>query len=99
MSNYNEIQDYEIRKQFLEDLKMLNKSEKEEIFRILKENSCIYSENSNGVFFDVSKLSQNTFNLMIKFIDFCKKNRKDFEIRENEEKKVQEILDNHTAMV
>jgi len=95
MSNYNEIQDYELRKQFLEDLKILNKSEKEEIFRILKDNDSIFSENSNGIFFDVSKLSNDAFELMLKFIDFCKKNRKDFEIREIEEKKVQDILDNH----
>ena len=92
MSNYNEIGDYETRKLFLENLKILNKSEKEEIFRILTVTKSVYTENSNGIFFDISKLSQDAFEQMIKFLEFCKKNRQDFLNREEEEKKVQDIL-------
>lgn len=92
MSNYNEIEDYEIRKQFLDNLKMLNKSEKEEIFRILTSTKSAYTENSNGIFFDVSKLSKETFNQMVQFLEFCKKNREEFLNREEEEKKAQDIL-------
>jgi hypothetical protein len=92
MSNYNEIGDYETRKLFLENLKILNKSEKEEIFRILTVTKSVYTENSNGIFFDISKLSQDAFDQMIKFLEFCKKNRQDFLDREEEEKKVQDIL-------
>ena len=92
MSNYNEIEDYEIRKQFLENLKILNKSEKEEIFRILTETKGVFTENSNGIFFDVSKLSKDTFNQMLQFLEFCKKNREEFMSREEEEKKAQDIL-------
>jgi hypothetical protein len=92
MSNYNEIGDYETRKLFLENLKILNKSEKEEIFRILTVTKSVYTENSNGIFFDISKLSQDAFEQMIKFLEFCKKNRQDFLDREEEEKKVQDIL-------
>jgi hypothetical protein len=87
--------DYEIRKQFLEDLKMLNKSEQEEVFRILKMNDGIYSENSNGIFFDVQKLSDELFQKMVKFIEFCKNNRKEFENREEEEKKAQDIINSY----
>jgi hypothetical protein len=43
-------------------------------------------------FFDISKLSQDAFDQMIKFLEFCKKNRQDFLDREEEEKKVQDIL-------
>jgi hypothetical protein len=96
MSNYNEIQDYELRKQVLEDLKILNKSEKEEIFRILKVSNSLFSENSNGIFFDMSKLENDVFSQIIKFLEFCKKNRKNFESREEEEKRAQEILYNST---
>jgi len=92
MSNYNEIEDYETRKLFLENLKLLNKSEKEEIFRILTVTKSVYTENSNGIFFDISKLSQDAFEQMIQFLEFCKKNRQDFLDREEEEKKVQDIL-------
>ena len=97
MSNYNEIKDYELRKKFLEDLKILNKLEQEELFRILKTTNSIYTENSNGIFFDVSKLSMDAFDKIVKFLEFCKKNRKDFENREEEEKRAQENLYNHTV--
>ena len=94
MSNYNEIEDYELRKNFLESLKILNKSEKEELFRILTVTKSIFTENSNGIFFDVSKLSKDAFEQMIQFLEFCKKNRQDFLNREEEEKKAQDILNN-----
>lgn len=92
MSSYNEIEDYELRKHFLDNLKILNKSEKEEIFRILTVTKSTFTENSNGIFFDVSKLSKDAFDQMLQFLEFCKKNREDFINREEEEKKAQEIL-------
>jgi hypothetical protein len=92
MSSYNEIEDYELRKHFLDNLKILNKSEKEEIFRILTSTKSNFTENSNGIFFDISKLSKDTFDQMLQFLEFCKKNRQDFLDREEEEKKAQDIL-------
>ena len=83
---------YDLRKQLLEDLKMLNKSEQEEIFRILKLNDGIYSENSNGIFFDLTKLNESLFEKLVKFVEFCKNNRKEFESREEEEKRAQDII-------
>ena len=71
---------------------MLNKSEQEEIFRILKENEGFFSENSNGIFFDVIKLNDILFEKMLKFVEFCKSNRKKFESREEEEKRAQDII-------
>ena len=50
MNNNQEQQDYEKRKQLLEDLKLLNKIEQEEIYRILKVNNASFTENSNGIF-------------------------------------------------
>ena len=86
------VDDYDSRKQLLEDLKMLNKSEQEEVFRILKLNDGIYSENSNGIFFDVTKLNYSLFEKLLQFVEFCKNNRKEFENREDEEKKAQDII-------
>ena len=94
MSSYNEIEDYDTRKQLLDMIKILNKTEQEELFRILKQTNSIYSENSNGVFFDISSLSNRTFSMMLKFVEFCKSNRKNFEDREEKEKQAQDILYN-----
>ncbi len=77
-------EEYEERKLFLEELKKLVIVEQEEIFRILKKNNCDYSENSNGVFFDLSKLTQEAFSQMKSFLSFCQANRKNFEIRDRE---------------
>ena len=90
--NYNEIEDYDIRKDFLEDLKLLNKTEQEQIFRIVKSSNTQYSENSNGIFFDISKITPIIFIEMQQFMEFCKKNRKNFESREIEEKKAQDVI-------
>ncbi len=75
---------YEERKLFSEELKKLVVSEQEEIFRILKRGGCDYSENSNGVFFDVSKVPNAVFEEMKQFLVFCQANRKNFEIRDRE---------------
>ena len=47
---------YEKRKQLLEELKLLSKIEQEGIFRILKTTNSSFSENSNGIFFDISNI-------------------------------------------
>jgi hypothetical protein len=48
--------DYEQRKQILDDIKNqgLTKEEYEELFRIIKRDNVEYSENSNGIVFDLS---------------------------------------------
>lgn len=87
-----EAKDYEERKQFLEDLKRLVKSEQEALFRILKTEKAEFTENSNGIFFDVSKLSVNLFQKVKDYMEFCRKNRDDFSQREEEERKAQELI-------
>ena len=49
-------EEYEERKTLIGDLKTLAKSEKEHVFRILKNCGEDFSENSNGIFFDVAAL-------------------------------------------
>lgn len=84
--------EYEEKKKFLEDIKRLVKSEQEDIFRILKTEKADYSENSNGIFFDVSKLSGSLFTKLKEYMEFCQKNRDEFTQREEEERKAQELL-------
>ena len=67
---------YEQRKQFFENLKILVKSEYEEIFRILKKNNEEFTENSNGIYFDVNTVSETTFEQFQEYMNFCLENRR-----------------------
>lgn len=85
--------EYDERKKMLEDIHTLSKTELEEIYRLLKNSKAEFSENSNGVFFDLCKLPADVFIEIKKFMDFCQKTRDDFATREEEERKAQEALD------
>jgi hypothetical protein len=87
-------EEYEQRKLFSQEVKLLTKNEMEEIYRILKMQKAEFSENSNGIFFDVSKLPAELFKELQQFILFCKKNRDDFNAREEEYRKAQDALVN-----
>ena len=82
--------EYERRRVFLDALKKLHTSEYIDIVRILKQEKVIYSENTNGIFFDVAQLAQNTFNVLEKYMNFVHKNREELSIRE----KIMNELDN-----
>jgi hypothetical protein len=73
--------EYELKKQFLEDLKVLSKEEYEELFRIIKRYNVQYSENSNGVFFDLTLCSTEVFTKMVQYLELCKTQRKNEESR------------------
>jgi len=68
---------YEKRKQFLDDTKGLEKEEYHEIFRILKKNDVEYSENSNGIFFDINTVSDEILDKLVAFMELCKTQRSD----------------------
>ena len=67
-----------------ESIKTLTKSEQEELFRILKRANAEFTENTNGIFFDLSKLDQVVFETIVKFLEFCAQNRVNFEQRDKE---------------
>jgi len=67
---------YEQRKQFFENLKILTRSEYEEIFRILKRGHEEYTENSNGIFFDVMAVQETVFEQFQEYMKFCLENRR-----------------------
>ena len=72
---------YEQRKEFCKEIKTLARPELEELYRILRREGGEYSENSNGIFFDVASLPAPVFDALWKFLDFCKSNAKDLEER------------------
>ncbi len=76
--------DYEQRKQYLEDLKRLSKDEYIEVFRIIKQHNVEYSENSNGIFFDLNTLDTTVFEDLSKFMKLCKTQRTNEAARANE---------------
>jgi hypothetical protein len=75
-------EDYEKRKKIWETIKSLGKPEQEELFRILLRNKVEYTENTNGIFFDVGKLEPSVLEQIEKFLIFCAQNRIDFELRD-----------------
>lgn len=77
-----EVKEYERRKTFLENLKKLHTSEYVDIVKILRDEKFDYSENSNGIFFDVVKLPQKTFDRLEKFMNFVHLNRQELAERE-----------------
>jgi hypothetical protein len=85
-------EEYEERKQLLEELRTLIKEEQEQIFRILKRANIEFSENNNGVFFDICIVPKDIFQKMKEFMTLCQKNRESFVEREEEQKRLLELL-------
>ncbi len=76
--------EYEERKLFLEQLSILSRAEQEEIFRIIRRSADAYSENKNGIFFNVCILKQDTFNRLKEFMSYCIENRNEQDQRTHE---------------
>ena len=74
--------EYIRREKFLNALRQLGEPEFLEILRLLQKKNIHYSENANGVFFDVVALDQDTFNELEQFIEFVRKNRDELSERE-----------------
>lgn len=79
-------EEYERRSVFIHSLKTLSKAEKEQIFRILKQNDETFSENSNGIFFDVAQLKATTFEKLQVLVNLSlvKKNEQDERVKQME---------------
>ncbi len=76
--------EYERRRVFLEQLKGLTKPEYIEIVRILQKHDVAFSENANGIFFNVGVLHKDVFDALVKFLEFTQSNRRDLAAREME---------------
>lgn len=84
--------EYDARKQLLADLKILSKTESLKVFEIIKRNKVEYSENSNGIFFDLTKISAEVFEELAAYMEFCKKVRAEQNVRDEDERIAQENL-------
>jgi hypothetical protein len=84
MSQHLSTEEYERRRKVWEAVKNLVKSEQEELFRILKRGNVEFTENTNGIFFDIGKLEQSIFETIVKFLEFCFQNRINFAERDKE---------------
>ena len=72
---------YDERKKIFDTIPSLVQPEQEEIFRIIRKLKVSYSENSNGIFFDLSSLSDNAFLQIKEYIQFCLTTRSEHENR------------------
>jgi len=72
---------YQERRKLYDNLSLLVKSEQIEIFKILRKNDENYTENSNGIFFDILTVSDKTYRDMSSFMDFCLKTRQEDTMR------------------
>jgi hypothetical protein len=86
-------EEYEIRKKFLDELKGLVKEEQEHIFRIVKQSGIEFSENNNGVFFDVCTLPRPVFDKISEYMTLCRQNREEFAYREQEKLRLMKLLE------
>jgi hypothetical protein len=84
--------DYDTRKKLFEEIKKMNRTEQEELYRILKTCNEEVSENKNGIFFDLMNLQGITIEKIQEWISFCSKNKIQFEIREKELEKLEKEI-------
>ena len=75
---------YEERRNIFEHIKVLVDSEQQEIFRIIRKTKENYTENSNGIFFDLATISESTFIQINEYLNFCLKTRQEDTLRLNE---------------
>ena len=71
---------YEERRNIFEHIKVLVDSEQQEIFRIIRKTKENYTENSNGIFFDLSTVSDESFQQIKEYLDFCLKTLEGYSI-------------------
>ncbi len=63
MIRMNSVQDteYDLRKKMYEEIKTFNRTELEELYKLLRRNSEEISENRNGMFFDLLSIKSDIF--------------------------------------
>ena len=84
--------EYDSRKKFLSDLKGLSKTESAKMFEIIKRHKMEYSENSNGIFFDIMKLSKEAFEEVQTYMELCRTVQTEQNIRDENERLAQDML-------
>ena len=67
------------RKHLRDKINKLSATEHEEIFKIMQNHSIEFTQNKNGTFFDISKISEDVLVSVEQFVDFCINNRKELD--------------------
>lgn len=62
------------------------------ILRIIQEDNIMYTENSNGIFFDIMTLQKDTLEKITKLIDFCENCNKYLNEREKEQTSIKKDI-------
>ena len=70
MSNINKL------KSLKEKIESLDKTEHHEILKIIKKYECKFTENNNGVFINMNKLTSNVIDEIESFLVFSMENNK-----------------------
>ena len=65
------------KKKLIETSKNLTQLEYLEIFNIIENDKCQYSENKNGIFVNLTNVSENTIDKIFNFINFIKHKKED----------------------
>ena len=70
-----------------------------EIFNIIEEDNCQYSENKNGIFINLNNVNENTIDKIFNFINFIKHKKEDLikqeEVVNNAKKNITDINKNN----
>ena len=74
--------DFETRTTIFEEVKRFNRTELEELYKVLRRAGEEVSENRNGMFFDLLSVKDDTVTKIKELIQFCIENRANFEVRE-----------------
>jgi hypothetical protein len=58
-------------KRVVNAIRDLSKTEVDELFKLLYKDNCEYTQNNNGIFFNLSWVSEETMTKIEQFIEFC----------------------------
>lgn len=85
-------------KKLISYINALNKTETEELFRIIH-SKCQYTANNNGVFINLSWLDVSVIESIEQFIEFCSRSSLSLEQRENDCSRLSSSICNHVPEV
>ena len=71
------------KKRLVEFIKDMNRLELLEIFEIFKKYNCSYTENSNGIFINITNVSEEVIDKVYHFIGYIKEKKKELNDHEN----------------
>lgn len=67
------------KKHLLEKINHLTVTEHDEIFKVMKTYNVPFTQNKNGVFFNISLVSDDVVSKIEDFVEFCLKNKKELD--------------------